>query len=95
MSLEAGAGEGGIHLLVILPLMLEENENQSDPRGRGNFEIFKNFTPSAKSDQSSLCAHWVDEGRSYLNLDSADTDQTGRMPMLTRVFAGCTCHFAL
>ena len=54
MSFEAGAGEGGIHLLVILPLMLEENENQSDPGGRGNFEIFKNFTPSAQSDQSFI-----------------------------------------
>ena len=47
MIFEAGVcvGEGGIHLLVILPLMLEQNENPSDPGGRDNSEIFTNLTP--------------------------------------------------
>ena len=47
MIFEAGVwvGAGGIHLLVILPLMLEQNENPSDPGGRANSEIFTNLTP--------------------------------------------------
>ena len=32
----------------------------------------------------SLATHWV---------HSEDSDQTGRMPKLIWVFAGCTCHF--
>ena len=45
MIFEAGVwvGEGGIHLLVILQLMLEQNENPSDPGGRDNSEIFTNL----------------------------------------------------
>ena len=45
---------------------------------------------SAQSDQSSLCAHWVDKDPSFLHADSEDSDQTGRMPRLIRVFAGRT-----
>ena len=48
---------------------------------------------SAKSDQSSLCAHCVAKGPSYLHANSEDSDQTGQMPRLIWVFAGCTCHF--
>ena len=29
----------------------------------------------------------------FLHADSEDSDQTGRMPRLIRVFAGRTCHF--
>ena len=45
---------------------------------------------SAQSDQSSLCAQWVAKGPSFLHADSDNSDQTGRMPRLVRVFAGRT-----
>ena len=48
---------------------------------------------STQSDQSSLCAQWVAKDLSFLHADSEDSDQTGRIPMLIWVFAGCTCHF--
>ena len=44
--------------------------------------------------ESSLCAHWVAKGANFLHADSEDSDQTGRMPRLTWVFAGpffCFC----
>ena len=40
--------------------------------------------------ESSLCTQWVDKGPSFLYADSEDSDQTGRMPRLIRVFAGHT-----
>ena len=43
--------------------------------------------------ESSLCAHWVAKDPSFLHADSEDSDQTGRMPRLSWVFAGHTCHF--
>ena len=43
--------------------------------------------------ESSLCAQWVAKDPSFLNVDSEDSDQTGRMPRLIGVFAGRTCHF--
>ena len=43
--------------------------------------------------ESSLCAHWVAKDPSFLQADSEDSDQTGRMPRLIWVFAGCTGHF--
>ena len=43
--------------------------------------------------ESSLCAQWVAKDPSFLQADSEDTDQTGRMPRLIWVFAGRTCHF--
>ena len=43
-----------------------------------------------QSDQSLLCAQWVAKDPSFLNVDSEDSDQTGRMPRLIWVFAGCT-----
>ena len=42
--------------------------------------------------ESSLCAQWVAKDPSFLHADSEDSDQTGRMPRLIRVFAGCTPH---
>ena len=42
---------------------------------------------------SSLCAQWVAKDPSFLHADSKDSDQTGQMPRLIRVFAGHTCHF--
>ena len=48
---------------------------------------------STQSDQSSLCAQWVGKDPSFLHMDSKDSDQTGRMPRMTWVFAGRTCHF--
>ena len=45
---------------------------------------------SAQSDQSLLCAQWVAKDPSFLHADSEDSDQTGRMPRLIWVFAGCT-----
>ena len=43
--------------------------------------------------ESSLCTQWVAKDHSFLHADSKDSDQTGRMPRLIWVFAGCTCHF--
>ena len=45
-----------------------------------------------QSDQSSLCAQWVAKDPSFLHADSKDSDQTGWMPRLIRVFAGRS-HF--
>ena len=42
---------------------------------------------------SSLCAQWLAKNLSFLHADSEDSDQNGRMPRLTWVFAGRTCHF--
>ena len=43
--------------------------------------------------ESSLCAQLVAKDPSFLQADSEDSDQTGRMPRLIWVFAGRTCHF--
>ena len=46
--------------------------------------------------ESLQCAQWVAEDPRFLHADSEDTDQTwqtGQMPRLIWVFAGCTCHF--
>ena len=48
---------------------------------------------SAQSDQSSQCTQWVAEDLMFLHADSEDSDQTGRMPRLIRVFARRKCHF--
>ena len=43
--------------------------------------------------ESSLYAQWVAKDPSFLQVDSEDSDQTGRMSRLIWVFAGRTCHF--
>ena len=43
--------------------------------------------------ESSLCVQWVAKDPSFLNADSDDSDQTGRMPRLIWVLVGRTCHF--
>ena len=43
--------------------------------------------------ESSLCTQWVAKDPSFLHADSKDSDQTGQMPRLIKVFAGRTCHF--
>ena len=48
---------------------------------------------SAQSDQSSLCTQWIAKDQSFLHEDSNDSDQSGWMPRLIWVFAGCTGHF--
>ena len=45
-----------------------------------------------KSDQSSLCTQWIAKDPSFLHADSKDSDQTGQMTRLIRVFAGLACH---
>ena len=40
--------------------------------------------------ESLLCAEWVVKDPSFLHADNKDSDQTGRMPRLIWVFAGCT-----
>ena len=45
------------------------------------------------SSESSLYTQWVAKDPSFLHADSADSDQTGRMPRLIWVFAGRTSHF--
>ena len=44
---------------------------------------------------SWLCTQWVAKGPSSLHADSEDSDQTGKMPRLIWVFAGCTDHFVI
>ena len=39
---------------------------------------------------TSLCIHWVAKDPRLLHADSKYSDQTGWMPRLIRVFAGCT-----
>ena len=43
--------------------------------------------------ESSRCAQWVVKDPTFFHVDSKDSDQTGRMPRLIWIFAGCTCHF--
>ena len=43
--------------------------------------------------ESSLCAQWVAKDPAFLNADSEDSDQIGRMPRLIWVFAGRKVHF--
>ena len=43
--------------------------------------------------ESLLCAQWVAKDSRFLHADSEDSDQTGQIPRLIRVFAGHTCHF--
>ena len=40
--------------------------------------------------ESLVCAYWVVKEPSFLHADSEDSDQTGRMPRLIWVLAGCT-----
>ena len=40
--------------------------------------------------ESSMCAQWVARDPSFFHADSEDSDQTGPMPRLVWVFAGCT-----
>ena len=40
--------------------------------------------------ESLLCTQWVAKDPSFLHVDSEGSDQTGRMPRLIWVFAGCT-----
>ena len=47
----------------------------------------------AQSDQSSLYALRIAKDLWLLYVDSEDSDQTGQMPRLIQVFAGCTGHF--
>ena len=49
--------------------------------------------PSEDSDlrsESSLCTQWVAKDPRFLHADNEDSDQTGRMPRLIRVFPGRT-----
>ena len=43
--------------------------------------------------ESLLCPQWAAKDPSFLHADREDSDQTGRMPRLTRVVAGRRCHF--
>ena len=38
--------------------------------------------------ESSMCSYWVAKDPSFLQVDSKDSDQPGRMPRLIWVFAG-------
>ena len=44
--------------------------------------------------ESLLCAFLAAKDHTILHANSRDTDQTGQMPRLIRVFAGHTYHFA-
>ena len=43
--------------------------------------------------ESSPCAQWVAKDQSFLHAGSEDSDHTGRMLRLIRVFTGRTSHF--
>ena len=55
--------------------------------------LIRSAWASAESDESSMCAQWIAKNQSFLHVDSEDSDQTGRMPRPTRVFAGRTSVF--
>ena len=66
------------------------------PMGRGykrqvhNAHNFLAQPPwSRDSDQSSLCTQRVAKDPNFRHVDIEDSDQTGRMPRLILVFAGC------
>ena len=42
----------------------------------------------------SLCTQWIAKDSSFLQADSEDSDQTGWMPRLIWILAGCTSSFA-
>ena len=52
------------------------------------------FSLGIQSDQSPLCAQWVAKDPNLLQADSKESEQTGWMPRLIRVFTGHTDHFA-
>ena len=43
--------------------------------------------------EALMGAQWVAKDQSIPHVDNEDSDQTGRVPRLIYVFAGCTCHF--
>ena len=45
--------------------------------------------------ESSLCVKWVAKDPSFLNANSQDYDQTGRMPKLIWVFEGHFVDFVM
>ena len=56
---------------------------------------FRSAWASAQSDQSLRCLHEETLGP-WLPIErTAKTDQTGQMPRLIWVFAGCTCYFVV
>ena len=48
---------------------------------------------SAVWSEPSLCAQWVGKDPNFLHVDIEDSEQTGWMPRMIRVFAGHTCQF--
>ena len=60
---------------------------------------YLHLSRSMTNQQNDPCAHrrlwsaWEAKDPRFLHADREDTDQTGRMPRLIRVFAGCTGHF--
>ena len=70
----------------------QNQQNDLSAQGR-----LRSAWASAQSEQSSLRSQWVAKDLSFIPADSEvsdqtneDPDQTGRMPRLIRVFAGCT-----
>ena len=53
------------------------------------------LAPSEDSDQPGhpLCTQWVAKDPMFRHADREDSDQTGRMPRLIRVFGGHIYHF--
>ena len=77
---------------VSLPLNIVASARQNLQNGLCAQQRHRSIWAFAQSDQSSLCAQWVATDSSFLHADSEDPDQTGQMPRLICIFAGCTCH---
>ena len=65
--------------------MVKVNEPRYDKNNKMSVRPAK-----TQSDQSSLCSQWVAKDPRFLQADSEDSDQTGRMPWLIWVFPGRT-----
>ena len=76
-------------LVVVFPLDLFQYEPRHDKINKMSVRPAKTQISPVWS-ESSLCAQWVAKDPSFLHADSEYSDQTGLMPRLIWVFAGCT-----
>ena len=85
--------------VINIPLMLEQRvwkyEPHYDKTNKMTVALRRRISLGIRPvwSESSPCAQWVAKDPSFLQADSEDSDQTGRMPRLIWVFAGRTCHF--
>ena len=76
-------------MLIMLTMLIWASSWQNQQNGmcaqRRLRPVWSESSLSAWRKLGSLATHWA---------HSKDSDQTGQMPRLIWVFAGCTCHYA-